>query len=352
MNKQSERGRWTRSRGRCISILLLSIVALSVARLASGATSPPEAPSQGSSGFATVADFDKALDRRKKLAWDIRELPIGTIPDASGRTFEDYAARFVFDPGREVWLQDLRSRASADAAAGDDEALRSTLLAAWEALGADAYRLSVMATYYRILQSIDMHESALRSVMSKSPEDESRKSRERVDALARPGAEGLVEQLEALPAVDDRQRSPYEPMATALFDAYNEERVRLAEFAAEWDARQGTVPLGRDRSASCTGPTPSPSGSETPVVDRSTLSQPTFPPDARGHFFDGTVFIRAEVSASGCPERVQIARTAGFESLDAAALEWALGVRFHPASKDGAAVAAPVVFAVTFRLTD
>jgi TonB family protein len=332
--------------------MLLSVLALSVARLASGATSLPEARSLGSSPLASVADFENVLEGRKKIAWDVRDLSLRFGPDAAGRTLEDYAARFIVDPDREAWLQDLRSRAVAEEVAGDDEGLHDTLRAASEALAADEYRLKVMAMYYVVLQNIQVHELALRSVMSKSPEDESRKSRERLDALPRPDPDGLVEQLTAAPLPEDGQRNPYEPVAAALFDAYNEERVRLAEFAAEWDARHGTVPLGRDRSAPCTGPTPSPSGSETPVTDKSTISRPQFPPDAQRHFFDGTVFIRAEVSAAGCPERVEIARTAGFDALDAAALDWALGLRFHPASKGGAAVASPVVFAVTFRLTD
>lgn len=333
-------------------IMLVSVVTLSVARLASGAASPPEAPSRGSIAFATVAEFDNALEGRKKVAWDVRDFSPGASPDAADRTLEDYAARYVFDSGREARLQDLRSRAAAQEAAGDEEGLRKTLHAASEALAADGYRLSMIATYYIVLRSIDVHESALRSVMSKSPEGESRKARERLDLLPRPEPEALVDRLNTEVSADDRQRNPYEPMAVVLFDAYNEERQRLAEFAAEWDARHGTVPLSRDRPAPCTGPTPSPSSSEAPAIDRSTLSQPPFPPDAQRHFVDGTVFIRAEVSASGCPERVEIARTAGFDSLDAAALDWALGLRFHPGSKGGAAVAAPVVFAVTFRLTD
>jgi len=335
-----------------MSIKLVSITAFSVARVASGETSPPEVASRGDASFATVADFDDALELRKRAAWEIRDFSIGAGPDAADRTLEDYAARFVFDSSREAWLRDLRSRAAAEEAAGDEADLRNTLDAASEALAADGYRLTVMGTYFLMLQSIDVQESALRSVMSKSPESESRKARERLDALPRPEPEGLVERLTTVASADDGLRNPYEPVAVALFGAYNEERQRLAEFAAEWDARQGTVPAGRDRSAPCSGSAPSPSSSGVPVIDKSTVSQPPFPPDARRHFVDGTVFIRADVSASGCPERVQIARTAGFESLDAAALDWALGVRFHPATKGGVPIAAPKVFAVTFRLTD
>ena len=100
------------------------------------------------------------------------------------------------------------------------------------------------------------------------------------------------------------------------------------------------------------GRAPASSGRATPSIDRSHIEMPVFPASARRLSFEGNVLITAHVSASGCPERVQIARTNGVGSLDASALVWAEGLRFHPAESDGKPVAADYTFAVTFKLAD
>jgi protein TonB len=82
------------------------------------------------------------------------------------------------------------------------------------------------------------------------------------------------------------------------------------------------------------------------------MQMPEFPVDARRLGFEGTVQLRADVSATGCPERIEIYRSVGFESLDAEALRWAEGIRFHPALVHGKPHASSRVFAVTFKLTD
>ena len=332
--------------------MLVAVLALSVARLAPGATAPAEAAPRDGSMIGTVAEFDAALELRTKMAWDIRELSSQAGPDSAGKTMEDYAARFVFDPDRESRLRDLRAQAASNESAGDVEELRSTLSAASQALAVDSRRMVLIAWYFRLLRTIEVHESALETVMSKSPPDEARKTRERLRLLPQPRSDGLLEQLAAETSEDDRLTNPYEPMARALFEAYNDERRRLAVFAAESDLRRGIAPLSRNRPSPCSGPASPTSDSDVPVIDKTTIKAPPFPQDAEQYSIEGTVYVRAEVSASGCPERVQIERTGGFESLDAAALDWALGERFHPARKDGAAVAAPVVVIVTFRLTD
>ena len=87
-------------------------------------------------------------------------------------------------------------------------------------------------------------------------------------------------------------------------------------------------------------------------MEKSSVTQPDYPKDARRLGFAGTIQIRADVSETGCAKRVEIARSAGFQSLDAAALVWAEGLRFHPAQVDGRPKAGSYTFAVTFKLSD
>jgi protein TonB len=87
-------------------------------------------------------------------------------------------------------------------------------------------------------------------------------------------------------------------------------------------------------------------------VDPAFASQPEYPPEARRVGFEGKVHVRAEISAKGCAERMEIARSSGVESLDAAALEWAEGLRFMPAQADGKPQATSYTFGVAFKLTE
>jgi len=128
--------------------------------------------------------------------------------------------------------------------------------------------------------------------------------------------------------------------------------MRLAPFAAAWDREHGVAPMTRTRSKPCSPPHSQPSPTGKPQVDPASADQPEYPPSARRIGFEGKVHVRADISAKGCAERMEIARSSGVESLDASALEWAEGLRFLPAHADGTAQAASYTFAVNFKLTE
>lgn len=128
--------------------------------------------------------------------------------------------------------------------------------------------------------------------------------------------------------------------------------MRLAPIAATWDREHGVRPMSRTRSRACTPPHPRPASAGGPEIERASVTDPEYPPEARRLSFEGSVHVRAEISARGCAERMNIVRSSGVDSLDASALAWAEGLRFHPAQVDGKPLSANHTFAVTFRLDD
>jgi TonB family protein len=58
------------------------------------------------------------------------------------------------------------------------------------------------------------------------------------------------------------------------------------------------------------------------------------------------------IAETGCAKRVEIARSVGYPPLDAAALAWAEGLRFHPLLVDGKPTTSWHTFAVTFKLSE
>ena len=59
--------------------------------------------------------------------------------------------------------------------------------------------------------------------------------------------------------------------------------------------------------------------------------KPEYPERARREGWEGTVLLRVLVNPQGKPDRVDVSRSSGFESLDRAAIETVKGWRFHPA---------------------
>ncbi len=77
---------------------------------------------------------------------------------------------------------------------------------------------------------------------------------------------------------------------------------------------------------------------------------PAYPMAARRRGIEGTVLVRAEISAGGECQRVELKKTSGHEMLDNAALEAVKTWRFVPAKRGGQAVVAWVEVPITFKL--
>lgn len=91
---------------------------------------------------------------------------------------------------------------------------------------------------------------------------------------------------------------------------------------------------------------------EPPRFQAAYLSNPppVYPLSARRRGIEGTVLVRAEVSAEGACLRADLKKSSGAEMLDQAALEAVRKWRFVPARRGAVAVVAWVEVPVTFKL--
>jgi protein TonB len=87
-----------------------------------------------------------------------------------------------------------------------------------------------------------------------------------------------------------------------------------------------------------------------PIAGMATNRAPTYPEIALRRDEQGRVMLRVSVSADGTPLQVEVARTSGYPSLDAAALSAVRQWRFVPATQAGIAVAAIAEVPVRFRI--
>lgn len=122
-------------------------------------------------------------------------------------------------------------------------------------------------------------------------------------------------------------------------------------------ADAATVPVAtRTPAASPGAPSPAPAPAALPVVapvfdaDYLLNPAPAYPPLSRRLNEEGRVLLRVWVRADGSAERVEIARSSGFDRLDRSALEAVARWRFVPAKQGEQAVAASVLVPVAFVL--
>jgi TonB family protein len=331
-----------------------AVAATAPAPVAETAAAPDTVPTKFE--ITTVEQFDQYLALRTNIAWGFREREMEYGPDINGRTLAQNADQYVFTPAAEAALTAQRAKAGAQAAAGDTAGLVATLRAAEESANDSLMRLELIGRWQESCVAIAAQETALRAVAEKSPEAERQGTRARIDKLLAPIKGQLPTAMQTArlewPLVPVSLMPEWRAAYAELFKAYNEERIRLVPFAQEADAKNGIAPLGRARSTPCAPPLPSPSTSDKPAIDKSSVTIPEYPTIARRMGFEGNVEIRAHVAATGCPERVEIARSIGYLPIDEVALRWAEGLRFHPATKNGKPIASWHLFSATFRLTE
>lgn len=348
---------------RAIANLVIAVLATCLSLAAAAQSTPPVTtpepqPPRGLEGFniPTLKLLENYSGLRTEMAWHARSREAELGPDLNGRTLAQNAEQYVLTPAAASEFDGLVAKARAQSAANDAEGLAATLHAATEIAANELARYDLIERWHSANQTIATHESALRAVAQKAPESERAAARARIDPLL-DAARPVLAKLMALPRI----QAPFRPTLLpedlrTVFDdlvrAYNEERVRLVPFAQAMDEKNGIPRLSRERSVACGPPSPSPSTTDQPSLDTTTMSQPDFPAMARRQGFEGSVQLRAYISEIGCPERIEIYRSVGYLPLDESALRWAEGLRFHPLVKNGKPTATWYVFAVTFRLHD
>ena len=104
---------------------------------------------------------------------------------------------------------------------------------------------------------------------------------------------------------------------------------------------------GTVAAVSAAGTTPGPT--RGPLLAEGN-SPPEYPLELRRAMREGTAWIHAVVESDGAVSAASVARTAGDDALDGAALHAVKGWRFHPAMDRGAPVRSEVDLPVVFRI--
>src|SRR4029077_19871448 len=140
--------------------------------------------------------------------------------------------------------------------------------------------------------------------------------------------------------------------AQPVFAAYNKERGQLAGLVSAQERSQDKTPLTRVREGPCPEPVP-PSGRDKAVPGRGFANAESFYPAAsRRQYFEGSIVIAADISATGCIEKAVVQASSGVAELDAGALELALQGTYVPAGHDNQGVASTMLFRIQFRLAE
>jgi TonB family protein len=102
----------------------------------------------------------------------------------------------------------------------------------------------------------------------------------------------------------------------------------------------------------CVGPSRADDSSyDPPTVDRSKPTPaPVYPPGAQMRAERGTTTIALRISSGGKPVRAVVKSSSGFEDLDKAAVEAAMGWHYLPAMRDGETVSDWVTIDIKFEL--
>ena len=90
-----------------------------------------------------------------------------------------------------------------------------------------------------------------------------------------------------------------------------------------------------------------------PSTDASHLNnpQPAYPSVSRRLGETGKVMLRVLINAEGKPEKVEVAKSSGFERLDRSAVDAVSRWKFRPGTRDGVPTAMTYLQPINFDLT-
>lgn len=302
--------------------------------------------------IGSPAELQKIIQNWNQMAWESEDAFDDRVKDPRGRTMRQYASLLVFTQQNDSRLAALHARATDLEAAGDGAGMHATLEQARRLFESLAGQLAALSSYQNLLLTVEAQEAALQAVEAKVPEADRAETRRAIDARRRSLPAVLIEGPEDPAQLSGVTVAMVRATAEALYDTYNVERARLAFIALRADEQSGVARPSRERTAPCKGPAPSPAADETPTIDRSGLQKPAYADEARRVGFEGRVIVSIDVDAGGCARRATLLLPTGAAVLDEAALDWAVGLRFHPAIRDGRPTEGTMQIATTFRLTD
>ncbi len=287
-----------------------------------------------------------------------------TITQVSGQPATDVRGRTLQQDIREQYLtavnsarlDALLSSARAQTAAHQDGALAETLAQGGARVVAEVHRGDLIANYWRYQGDFATQQQLLDDLQARLPPEGRGASPPELRAALMAASSQLEAALGASGSVMTQQAEE-ETLRTdlqAALAAYTQVRTRLAGTVSASERLKGIAPLSLERSTPCPPPAPRTSAKETPGFDPAVhvALADYYPPAMRRVNVEGAVVVAATISATGCPLKAQVESGSGAPMLDAAALHYALDVRFLPAEHEQQPVEATARFRVRFELAD
>ena len=163
-------------------------------------------------------------------------------------------------------------------------------------------------------------------------------------------------QVSIMPEVKPRSPEPAPRIPVPRLENVVRDAVPMPEIAIAAPASASAIFVDRAETVATVPSPPAASAPAAPrvppVFDADYLSNPApaYPALSRRLNEEGKVLLRVLVTADGRAERVEVARSSGFERLDRSALEAVVRWRFVPARQGAANVSAHVLVPVQFVL--
>lgn len=302
--------------------------------------------------IATLEQLNALASERQKLAWMFRDIGGMLGPDPAGITISEYADARMFSPQFESQLAALRTKAEAQKHANDASGLAITFREATSFAKTQFWTARALMSYATMLEILKAHQRALTAMLDRTLEAERKPTLDRIKPLVAKIPEFLQKSLNLKSPGQESDAMRMWNDYAAVFNVFNEERQRLAPYVSATELAIGVVPRSRTRKSACPTQPHKSSGSDTARLDMDSIVKPAYPKNAVRYFFEGLVAMVASISATGCLERVELARTTGIDELDAVALEWAENINFFPAEKDGQPIGSSLKFEYLFKLEE
>jgi len=300
--------------------------------------------------LTTLEQWDVLAEQLRKGVWAVPPTAATLPPDARGRVIPTYVNEWLLTRDAEARLIALRERAQKQADSGDQSGLAASLNEGGLLMYTEAYRTTIVIGYAITRLAAVEHRSLIDQWVQRSGVEQMASAR--VDPLMLQLADLTWSAMTA--PLNDREAMlrSYWDLTRDIFNAYNEERVRLSDIMGARDYSNPDRIYTRARTTPCPPPVAGTSGKDEPKAGAVADLEKFYPDVSRNTYIEGRVKLLLVISHTGCMERGYVLGSSGVKELDQAALRWAEESSFLPAERNQQAVAGSMRLAVAFRLYD
>jgi len=300
--------------------------------------------------FTTAQQLDQAVDALRQTSWQLHSM-FGSLKDLRGQTAAQDVDRWLLTPEHEAQLKDLQAKADALAAKGAKRDLLITLNVATGLVGQESYMAGVITTYWTLWGLVAQHVSNLQGIAARisPPAPVKDAAFDTLAASVPKDYEQAMAATSAGPQASDIERLNND--RNNLLHALNEARGRYAARLSEQQRTQGEEAIAYPRDTPCPEPVTQTSGGKgVGFAAGNAAPDSVYPDSSRRAEYEGSVTVKAWVSAAGCMLKASVYSSSGVTELDQAAIRWTEQARFRPAEHDHQAVDATILFVVKFQM--